>query len=77
MDTLHNEIVQLSESFFNQKSGLLYKSLLDIVEKPLIETTLRRTRGNQIRAAAVLGINRNTLRTKIKRLNIDPELYKE
>jgi two-component system nitrogen regulation response regulator GlnG len=77
MDTLHHEIVQLSEAFFSQKSGILYKSLLDVVEKPLIETTLRRTRGNQIRAAAVLGINRNTLRTKIKRLNIDPELYKE
>jgi two-component system nitrogen regulation response regulator GlnG len=77
MDILRDEIVQLSEAFFSQKSGALYKSLLDVVEKPLIETTLRRTRGNQIRAAAVLGINRNTLRTKIKRLNIDPELYKE
>jgi two-component system nitrogen regulation response regulator GlnG len=77
MDTLHNEIVGLSELFFSQKSGFMYKSLLDVVEKPLIETTLKRTGGNQIRAAAVLGINRNTLRTKIKRLHIDPELYKE
>ena len=77
MDTLHNEIVQLSEAFFLEKTGSLYKSLLDIVERPLIETTLRRTGGNQIRAARVLGINRNTLRVKIKRLNINPELYKE
>lgn len=76
MDTLHKEIVELSEAFFSQKSGFLYKSLLDVVEKPLIETTLRRTRGNQIRAAAVLGINRNTLRAKMRRLQIDPSLFR-
>jgi two-component system nitrogen regulation response regulator GlnG len=41
------------------------------VEKPLIEHVLRYVRGNQVRAASILGINRNTLRKKIQALNID------
>ncbi|MGB2436484.1 MAG: helix-turn-helix domain-containing protein, partial [Candidatus Puniceispirillales bacterium] len=42
-------------------------------EKPLITTTLKVTRGNQLKAADVLGINRNTLRKKIIALGIDPK----
>ncbi len=48
----------------------LYDRLLAEVERPLIEQALQATRGNQIRAAAVLGINRNTLRKKIQTLGI-------
>ena len=48
----------------------LYGRLLERVERPLIETVLARTAGNQIRAAALLGINRNTLRKKIGDLGI-------
>jgi two-component system nitrogen regulation response regulator GlnG len=48
----------------------LYDRLLAEVERPLIMETLQATRGNQIRAAAVLGINRNTLRKKIQALGI-------
>jgi len=40
------------------------------VEKPLITHVLRKTEGNQVRAASLLGINRNTLRKKIKELGI-------
>jgi two-component system nitrogen regulation response regulator GlnG len=40
------------------------------VEKPLITMTLEATRGNQIRAAEILGLNRNTLRKKIRELSI-------
>jgi two-component system nitrogen regulation response regulator GlnG len=40
------------------------------VERPLITQALVATRGNQIRAAAILGINRNTLRKKIQSLGI-------
>ena len=43
----------------------LHRDLLERVERPLIEAALARTDGNQIRAAALLGINRNTLRKKI------------
>jgi len=35
------------------------------VEKPLLEAVLQRTAGNQLRAARILGINRNTLRKKL------------
>lgn len=50
-------------------SGLYYR-ILPLVEKPLIEMTLKATDGNQLKAAHVLGINRNTLRKKIAELGI-------
>jgi len=48
----------------------LYDRVLAEVERPLIIQALNATRGNQIKAAAVLGINRNTLRKKIQTLGI-------
>jgi two-component system, NtrC family, nitrogen regulation response regulator GlnG len=48
----------------------VYDRLLAEFERPLLTRTLEATRGNQIRAAAVLGINRNTLRKKIRALGI-------
>ena len=49
----------------------LYDRVLREVERPLIELSLEATRGNQVRAADLLGINRNTLRKKIRELGID------
>lgn len=49
----------------------LYHRILAEVEYPLIIATLTATRGNQIRAADVLGLNRNTLRKKIRDLKIN------
>jgi two-component system nitrogen regulation response regulator GlnG len=46
----------------------LYHSVIADMEKPLIEKTLQETFGNQLKAAQVLGINRNTLRNKIRKL---------
>jgi two-component system nitrogen regulation response regulator GlnG len=48
----------------------LYDRLLAEVERPLIAQALQATGGNQIRAAGVLGINRNTLRKKIQMLGL-------
>ncbi|SDG93278.1 nitrogen regulation protein NR(I) [Roseospirillum parvum] len=48
----------------------LYDRVLREIERPLITLTLEATRGNQIRAAQVLGLNRNTLRKKIRDLDI-------
>ena len=48
----------------------IYDRVLAEVERPLIQMTLAATRGNQIRAAAMLGLNRNTLRKKIRDLDI-------
>lgn len=66
---------QLKQYFAAHEGGLpapgLYDRLLARVEKPLIIQTLRATGGNQIRAAEILGINRNTLRKKMRELNID------
>ena len=44
--------------------------MLREVERPLISLSLSVTRGNQIRAAELLGLNRNTLRKKIRELDI-------
>lgn len=48
----------------------LYDRVLREIERPLITLTLSATRGNQIRAAQLLGLNRNTLRKKIRDLDI-------
>jgi two-component system nitrogen regulation response regulator GlnG len=61
---------------FDEKKGILYRSIMEAVEKPLLEQALERTRGNQLKAARLLGLNRNTLRAKIKRLEIKVEKWK-
>jgi two-component system nitrogen regulation response regulator GlnG len=48
----------------------LYHRVLREVETPLISAALAATRGNQIKAAELLGVNRNTLRKKIRDLDI-------
>ncbi len=48
----------------------IYDRVIAEVERPLIQLTLSATRGNQIKAAAMLGLNRNTLRKKIRDLDI-------
>jgi two-component system nitrogen regulation response regulator GlnG len=48
----------------------LYDRVLREIERPLISLSLEATRGNQIRAADLLGLNRNTLRKKIRELDI-------
>ena len=49
----------------------LFDRIMGEVEKPLLEHVLKYVRGNQLRAAEVLGINRNTLRKKIRHWQID------
>jgi len=48
----------------------IHRRILERAERPLIEAVLTHTEGNQVRAAALLGINRNTLRKKIVDLGI-------
>lgn len=53
-----------------EKSSNLYEIVLKEVEAPLLSLALQSMDGNQIKAAALLGINRNTLRKKLRELNI-------
>jgi two-component system nitrogen regulation response regulator GlnG len=65
----------LRDYFEAHEDGLpasgLYDRVVREVERPLIELSLAATKGNQLRAAKLLGLNRNTLRKKIRDLEID------
>ena len=52
------------------KEGQLYEHVLALVERPLLQAALERAGGNQLKAAQLLGINRNTLRKRMKELGI-------
>ncbi len=60
----------VKDALENRETGEIYRAWLERVERPLLEIVLSHTDGNQIRAAALLGINRNTLRKKIADLGI-------
>ncbi len=65
---------KLRASFVNVEkldNGDLYNMVIEQVERPLIRFLLEKTRWNQVRAANILGINRNTLRKKITDLKIE------
>ena len=53
-----------------EKPGEIYSMVISCVEKPLIEVVLHKVGGNQTVAASLLGLNRNTLRKKIKSYGI-------
>jgi two-component system nitrogen regulation response regulator GlnG len=60
--------------FLEQMEGLslsgIYAQVIEVVERPLLKLILERTGGNQVRAAEILGINRNTLRKKLSTLGV-------
>ncbi len=66
--------IKLRNSFITMdkmESGDVYAMVLEQVERPLIRFVLEKSRWNQVRAADILGINRNTLRKKIQELGIE------
>jgi two-component system nitrogen regulation response regulator GlnG len=74
--TLGDSVEHHLRTFISAASGGLpepglYARALREFEKPLIRLTLEATGGNQIKAAALLGVNRNTLRKKIRELDIE------
>lgn len=75
--TLQQESVRIVQRFFLEHSREgVYKQILELVERPLIEMVLQHAGGNQKLAAQRLGINRNTLHSRIKKLNINADKYR-
>ncbi len=66
LDWMRAEIARLRDTL----DGHLHAHFVACVERPLLALVLRRTGGNQVKAAELLGINRNTLRKRIKELGI-------
>jgi len=71
-----NYMDKIDEAFISIQRGEIYHVLISNTEKMIIEKALERSFGNQILAAKILGINRNTIRTKIRKLNIDVHRFK-
>ena len=73
--SLSADMARHIEHYFQSLNGSspapdLYQHIIEEVEKPLLVSTLRYTQGNQIKAAEILGLNRNTLRKKIRALKL-------
>jgi two-component system nitrogen regulation response regulator GlnG len=78
--TIENYLDAQLKQYFAAHAGALpapglYNRLIAQMERPLIAQTLRATRGNQLKAAAILGLNRNTLRKKLRDLGLDAKRY--
>jgi two-component system nitrogen regulation response regulator GlnG len=74
-DSLAGAIERHVDRYFRAHDGALpppgiYDRMIREIERPLIARTLQATRGNQLKAADMLGLNRNTLRKKIRELDI-------
>ena len=52
------------------ETGKLYRSVMARVERPLLRQALEMSGGNQLKAARLLGINRNTLRKRLRLLGL-------
>ena len=67
---LEHKVEDFVKGMRNGSARNLHPMLMSAVERPLIALALQETRGNQIQAAELLGLNRNTLRRKILDLRI-------
>ncbi|HUW50339.1 MAG TPA: helix-turn-helix domain-containing protein [Sulfuricella sp.] len=57
---------QYFKNLDGEKPSAVYEMVVGCVEKPLLQVILDQAQGNQTRAAEILGLNRNTLRKKMK-----------
>jgi DNA-binding protein Fis len=70
-EVIERKLVECVRGLREHTSANLYDLMIGLVEKPLLRAVLRETAGNQVRAAQILGINRNTLRKKLLEHGID------
>lgn len=72
---LRNSVEQALRNYLSQLNGQevteLYELVLAEVEAPMLDVIMQYTRGNQTRAAVMMGINRGTLRKKLKRYGMN------
>jgi len=73
---LSHSVSECLDDYFRALNGHapknLYDTILDQVEPPLLRATLKYCDGNQSKAAEMLGLNRATLRKKLKQYKIKP-----
>lgn len=62
--------IEINDLIFTEHTGNVYRFLVESLEKPLLERALELARGNQLEASRLLGINRNTLREKLRKFGI-------
>ena len=72
-EIIERKLMECVRGLREHASAHLYDLMISLVEKPLLRAVLRETAGNQVRAAQILGINRNTLRKKLTEHGIDPD----
>ena len=74
-EPLRDCVREALEHYFEQMSDHeirgLYQMVLSETEQPLLETVMLQTRGNQSKAAQMLGISRSTLRKKLAQYDLD------
>ena len=73
-DQIDAAIKRMMEQYFRDLVGeppsAIFDMVMRCVEKPLLEVVLAHAKGNQTKAAELLGINRNTLRKKLKEYDL-------
>jgi Fis family transcriptional regulator len=69
-DAVRRSLERYFKDMDGERPTAIYDMVLKNVEKPMLEVVLGRAEGNQTRAAAMLGIDRNTLRKKMQQLRI-------
>ena len=72
-DVIERKMHECVRGLRGHAAANLHGLMVGLVEKPLLRAVMRETKGNQVRAAQLLGINRNTLRKKLKEHGIDPD----
>jgi len=72
-EIIERKMIECVRGMRGQSSANLHGLMVGLVEKPLLRAVMRETKSNQVRAAQLLGINRNTLRKKLKEHSIDPD----
>ena len=71
---LSDQVAKIMQKYFKELDGTkttdLYRLVLKEIEQPLLDTVMKECKGNQTVASQILGLNRGTLRTKLKSYNL-------